>query len=68
MNLAFIIIGLVSLGLGVVLLTSPALVERMNNRIRRVVMADSFAIKYHRAVGILLLVLAAVLLYYRIQM
>jgi len=60
------LIGIASLVFGVLLLVMPDRLERFNSRIQRIVLIDIYAIKYHRIVGITLLSLAGLLLYYGI--
>lgn len=68
MFIAFIIIGVVSFVLGIIFLVAPDFMIDLNEKTRRVVTTDSYAIKNHRLVGVVFLIVALVLLYFRFQM
>ncbi|MCF7805796.1 MAG: hypothetical protein K9N46_15345 [Candidatus Marinimicrobia bacterium] len=68
MYLAFIIIGALCILFGIIFLVAPELLIRLNEKSRRVVTTDSFAIRNHRVVGIIFLIIAVVFLYLRLTM
>jgi len=64
-----LIAGIIALISGVILLVKPELIIKANHSTRKVVVTtDIYAIRYHRLVGIILLLVSLVLFYMRIYL
>jgi len=68
MYIAFIIIGAISLIIGLLFLFVPGFMIELNEQTKKVVTTDNYAIKNHRLIGIIFLITAVILLYFRITM